>query len=290
MHMNTERMKTIVLTVFVGLNIVLFALNLNQGQRYVLTQERIDVLETLLENNHITLSSELMLTYMPKQNVSMQLIEIDPTDMIGLFFDTDAYDEKEDFDQKIYAEGNKFLVWQEGQWYFSNDAPKEANKFDFNDEKSVISYTDLYVKALKEKYKTIDLYVDHVYKTDDFWQIDYRSKYNQDVVYSNFFRFTVSLEGIVDARFQYAIIEGVTDEKRNIYAADEALLTFIYEVKKIFGDTADIEIVDMDLVTFVPSKELNSLRLSKGEHFYRIYIKDQLEPFLINAHTNSVYY
>lgn len=122
-------------------------------------------------------------------------------------------------------------------------------------------------------------------ETEEGYCVVFYEKYDDTIVFSNYFRVFVSQAGIYQVQFVYCPVVGYNGEKKDIFYADEALLTFMRELRKNQPEGA-VTVNRMELGYDLSDKESQTKEgMLYAVPCYRIYLMEQAEPYIINAYT-----
>ncbi len=152
-------------------------------------------------------------------------------------------------------------------------------------KKNAINIAQKYKKYLEDIYSK--MYLEKVEENEGYFLISYTQKINKYRVFNNILNVKVYKEGEVDIYFNgHKNIEKISS-KINIYSSDEALYTFVKEIKKLIPDK-EIFIMDIDLGYYLKNDSENvSFNFLP---YYRFYVKGIETPFYVNAYTNTFEY
>ncbi len=282
-----ERAKNLILLFLLILNAFLAVLLYQEQNRYTLTAERENAIIKVLNQNMMTMYSEIIRQFPPMHPVKMSGNVYDTDRLLTVFFggpeNAEPVDEP---DMEVFENRDGRLSISNGYISFERFiGPGMANE----------PVTPVYAKGLCDgfinqhypDYALDDSANDGVPQTTEegYLRLTYRQDFRGVMIYSNFIEFLVTGNGIEQIEMQYGTGVEYDDEALEICAPDEALLTFIQYSRSVYGGTPVI-IDNMDIVY---NQEEFSAFEDADMHavpFYRVFVKDNYVPFLINAYTN----
>ncbi len=286
--MNINKFKNLLIIFLTILNGCLLFLNISEGMKYVLSPKQESAIRNLLAQNNISLPELIVKDFSPKRGISITSIPINHEGVIDIFFSPDENPSKTiEFKETVYSSGSKTLYLADNYVFFEDLDADRLGYLDMSlDEKTKIC--EEYIRKISSLYKSMDFRLDRKYEDGNESVIEYRSKLDGHVIYSNFIRFRFSNLGIIQIGFSYSEINGFSGEKKDIYSIDEILLTLMYELKNIYGDQP-VVIENIDIVyRIIPSVNIGEQQ--NASPYYRVYIKQQPDPLLIDAYLNRLDY
>ena len=291
--MEWERAKTIILIIFVLLNIALGGLRFLDHRRYWMTGEQERNIRTVLDQNNIWLYIDPIRRFTPMRPIEVSGFYYDEDFLLDLFFDG-AYVTRVEYDGGLVV--------------FSSDDGRHMEKsngfifFEIYENGGVAPYADAVDRGFAQSLTSefINRHfpyfeIDIVFDAYDFYgnhgiRRIYREIYQGFYVYSNFIEFFVSSHGITQIEMQFGRIQGESQvPPRMIFPPDEVLLTFMQRFRHIATESPIfINRMDMVYVKLYHSDEVGFV--SPAIPFYRIFIEGSDFPRLINAFTNDLVY
>ena len=291
--MEWERAKTLILIIFVLLNIALGGLRFADHRRYWMTGEQERNIRIVLDQNNIQLYTDPIRRFTPMR----------PIEVRGFHYD-------EDFLLELFFEGAD-VVRSEYDWglvVFSSDDGRHLEKsngfifFEIFDNEGTITYADVVDRSFAQSLTSEfierhfpNFEIDIVFDAYDFYgnhgiRRIYRETYQGLLVYSNFIEFFVAEHGITQIEMQFGRVIGESQAPpRMIFPPDEVLLTFMQRFRHIATENPIfINRMDMVYVKLYHSDEEGFI--SPAIPFYRIFIEGSDFPRLINAFTNDLVY
>ena len=291
--MEWERAKTIILVMFVVLNITLGVLRFADHRRYWMTSEQEHNIRIVLDQNNIQLYTNPMRRFTPMRPIEVRGFYYDEDLLLNLFFgDVNVTRTEYDWGLVVFtSEDGRHLEKSNGFIYFEifeNGAYAE-NGFIVS-RSFAASKTNEFINRYFPSFE-----IDIVFDAYDFYgnhgiRRIYREKYQGMPVYTNFIEFLVTSGGITQIEMQFGQILGESQvPPRMIFPPDEVLLTFMQRFRHIaYENPIFINRMDMVYVMLYHSDEVGFV--SPAIPFYRIFIEGNDFPLLINAFTNTLMY
>ena len=281
--MDTKLAKNYTIIFLIILNLLLFLISFLLQEKYKITKEQEKTIISYLQQENVKVYSNLPKKYYPMAKFNMKKIKNDDFVLQKIFFEDNInLTRTEKFEDIIFKQGDKTLKINNLFVYFEDLEKK--NNFIY-DKKNAISIAEKYKKSLEDIYSK--MYLDKLEEEEDYFFISYTQKINKYRVFNNILNVKVYKQGQVDIYFNgYKKIEKIS-EKINICSSDEALYTFVKEIKKLIPDK-EIFITDIDLGYYLKSDNENiSFNFLP---YYRFYVKGIETPFYVNAYTNNFEY
>jgi hypothetical protein len=301
--MNLEKIKNLVILMFIGLNIILLAIGKYMDLKYQLSGTQLQNIESFLSERRIAFYTDVITEFRPKPQLDLDATTWMTSDraLTWLFGEGAEIRRQEEFRRTTFESGAdgevKTLSFVNGQEYeFEDPSGSGALTLDLKSARSVCeeAIERLGIPELKYEFDFSNEYrgADGVKSTsDDELVLEYRVKFDGRWVHCSYIIFTLTEKGIVALRF--ALVEPLSyaDAPKAVYAPDEALMALYYELELIYGDDEErdgLRIDKMDMVYDLDFGGEDGDRLARAVPCYRIYIDGRNEPFLINAFFNTV--
>jgi len=289
--MNTLRVKNLVIIMLLVVNVVLGALILDNENRYKLSNKQETAIRTILSQNSIGLYTLLPTDYTPKRMLQLQPYTFDEEMLVQLLFQENAAVSKLDGTESSYTSGDTTLYVNGGHLVYVNPdgfIPAGQNQTPHSDARKLC---DALVGTLSTSQIKFVMNEPTPVSNDGATVYEYRGRYNDWTLYSNYIKIRVTDAGITELSCYFTTPEGFTGEARDMYSCDEALLSLLGELKSIYGnmDSEIIVITRMDVVYHLESAAQGNQNALKAVPYYRIYTRMSPEtPFLINAYNNNM--
>ncbi len=281
--MDWKKAKKIMISILVILNIGLLYLNFKTVSKYHVNPQREKEISEILSKNGIGLYTELISSSPPMRSLSVKSNKTDTSELKTIFFN-----ENENvkisvlFDKTILSSDTKLLTIEGDLTSFVS--------FEGIYPPSVMSYAEAKksVDNFKNKSTFFDKYkIENVTKTDTGYIFQYFEEFDKHKVFGSYAKFHVTEKGIEQIEITNYNIEGYTGDKNNIFACDEALLTFLKEVKDNSKSGIFIEKIELGY-DFTGSGTISKDSILKLEPCYYIYVSNSDTPYIINAYTNKM--
>ncbi|AMJ42238.1 two-component system regulatory protein YycI [Anaerotignum propionicum] len=275
--------KRFVIILLVIINVVLAGLNMKQKQDNSMSSSQEKAIFQVLSQNGITLYTDLNIDIHPMDRLEARVPSYSKEELETVFFDG-GKTKVSPGTKTIYKGESKTLVLSGDRGSFTDQSIKKG--VSALGKEDAIKQAERKMEKMKRVFGNYDL--SYVSKTEEDWQVEFSSVQDDRNIFSNHFTFFVSDEGIYQVDFTYCEITGTTQEKKDIYMADEALLTFMREWNK--GDAArDAAIQKIELgYDLLEQGEAVSGTGLYLEPCYRIYLMEEREPYLVNAYTCQI--
>lgn len=288
--MDSDKARNITIAFLCLLNAVLLICNIlfTDNNRYYMTTEQTNNITEVLAQNNISLTGKINRNFSPKSRLEMHPFEYDNEQLKNTFMQDPS-------GAKLSIENNRQIYrtdWETLAININNGYVIYRNR----DITPGVPESDYATNLCREFLKKINLiYSDFIsdmsndvpYQTDEGLVFEFRQTHKGNIINSNYVIITVGENGISRVEFMCAQVLGFSRDLKSICSADEALFTCMYEIKSIYGERK-ISIDQIDLVYHQLETTKNSTPYATP--FYRFYISESIEPILVNAYTNTVYF
>ena len=290
--MEWERAKTIILIIFVLLNVTLGGLRFADYRRYWLTSEQERNIRIVLDQNNIQLYTDPLRRFTPMRPIEVRGFYYDDDFLLDLFFESTYVTRREYGWGRVFtADDGRYLEISNGFIFFE---AYESGAYDGNGTVVERSFAAIQTgEFIGRHFPSFEM--DIMFDSYDFYgnhgiRRIYREKYQGLMVYSNFIEFFVSNSGIIQIEMQFGQILGESQvPPRMIFPPDEVLLTYMQRFRHVAAENPIfINRMDMVYVKLYRSDEVGSISLAVP--FYRIFVEGRDFPILINAFTNELMY
>jgi hypothetical protein len=274
------------------MNLVLGYLIYNERSQWRVTDAEVRAIRSVLSKNNIDFYDYSIRDYRPKKQLLVEYRALTDEQIISLFFDSSNVTVTDEFDARIFRQGNKIVEVRRDMVIFYlteiNDYPYAP------DDAFTGAICEVFIDLLDSLSPGLNLKRDFLNTTDEYNRgvIEYTTEYKDTRIHSSSVRFYVTLDGIEEIIMSLYDPIDFIGEEREIYSYDEALFRLMFRLKSDHGGYAgerdNIRIQDMKLVyagdgtsdSFAP--------------YYRFHIRldpnspVQPHPYLINAYTNVI--
>lgn len=273
--------KKFVLVLLLALNICLAFLNFHQIQETAMTSAQEKAIFEVLSQNGITMYTELQTEYNPMSRLICHPPAYTKEELEQLFFAGEKTTVIPGKKTTVYRSSSARLALSGfGGEIFYQDVSTDSIELT---QEQAHKIAEAYMKQLIPTFGEMKAY--GMNQTEKGYRIEFFGEYEGIPVFSNCFRVDVSQYGVYHVSFSYCPIDTTSGERKDIYFADEALLTFLRETQKMeFPD--GITITRMELGYDMSAKtQDDTAEILYAIPCYRIYIMEQDAPFIINAYT-----
>ncbi len=272
---------TIIFLIF--LNTVLFFCNIRFNKRYVITDEQIDAVRTILENRNIKIenSCEIPTDYSPMLQISFGEYYYDEVNIQKIFFpESNGVKRTTDFEKTILSLNNETIFIKDDIIEFESS---DIFKNSLPDRESVLKVAEEYALRTEEFFDDLEMYA--MREFDDCYIVEYIGRYKNTAVFCNYMRFRVSKNGDVCAKLRYFPVKNLYGSEVDICSADEALFIFSEKARELCG-TEEISVSKIVkgyyFDDFVKGNNIISIP------YYRIEVSQREQPFFVNAYNRTL--
>ena len=271
--MEWQKAKKFVVVLLVILNACLAVLNYQQNRESAMTASQEKAIFEVLSKNGITMYTDLITETEPMSRLECMVPTYTKEDLERAFFDGEKTTVVPSQTTTVYRTSSSELTVEGAHGTLT--FPQVAK------EKGELSRGD----ALKMAEEYMEFVSYDLLETEEGYCVVFYEKYDDTIVFSNYFRVFVSQAGIYQVQFVYCPVVGYNGEKKDIFYADEALLTFMRELRKNQPEGA-VTVNRMELGYDLSDKESQTKEgMLYAVPCYRIYLMEQAEPYIINAYT-----
>lgn len=280
--MEWSKAKYFVILLLIVLNGGLAALNYKKNQEQSLTANQEKAVFEVLSKNGISLYTELITDFPPMRKLALHVPAYSREDMKRLYFPNEETTVTVEFNRIIIKselktltmEGNRGLLEFVGQNEPLSDLTAAKAQRLAADFMSSLSMPGRHFTAGK----TIP--------TSDGYVVEYFEKFKGQTLFASQYRIRINQQGIARIAFHYFEPIGYTGEKKDICFSDEALLTFLMEIRKS-EQPKPVTITAMEMG--YDFQEVNIMESTDWlVPVYRIYVMGEEFPYVINAYTNEM--
>lgn len=280
--MNWSKAKTISIFFLLVVNLVLSsALLYNNDNR--LTSKRENAIIKVLNKNNIKLEASI-----PKYNPQMAVLNIvykenDIEELKNIFFGkVDNVKRSVEFNSTILKSDNITLTINDTIKYIDEACKGTISNLTENEAKKIVE------QFINSKFKTRfkDYKFSSLTKLDNRYRIIYYGYSNKYKVFSNYMIFDITDKGIQMIRIEDYEISNKSSIDKDICSADEALLSFMYEVlNKSLEESIIIDKIELGYISKSSTKKNID---NRAVPCYSISIKGNDKIYFIDAYTNMI--
>ncbi len=272
---------TIIFLIF--LNTVLFFCNIFFNKRYIITDEQIDSVKTILNERKVKIdaSCDIPIDYSPMLQVSFGEYYYDEINIQKIFF-PESGDVKRttDFEKTILSLDDATIFIKEDIVEF--ESPNAFKQVPM-DRESAIKACEEYALRAEEFFDDLEDY--GVREFSDCYIVEYIGRYKNTSVFCNYMRFKIFKNGGMYVKLRYFPVKNLYGSEVDICSADEALFIFSEKAGEICG-----------------TENVSVLKIAKGYYFddfvrgnkiisipyYRVDVAEREEPFFVNAYNRTL--
>ncbi len=277
--MNWEKIKMIVIWILIGMNVILFGFNYKVNQKYVLSAEREKAIYSVLAKNNVGMYTELVTRFDDMRRISVEIPDFTRESLAQMFFPGE--------EAEYYVEDDwNVIMCKSGQISFKNE------NFEF------VSFTgtgkiapfniETAEKAAEEFVSSFPIFENIVLRSieesGNRYVCKYMGQYKNHRIFCMDLTVFVGGDGIEKASGSLFHIQGYYGVNTSICAPDEALMTFVHNMKKT-GDTKFITEIDIGY-DIQESGDISGLL--KLVPCYYIYVQGENEPVIVDAYNNEI--
>ncbi len=279
--MNWSKAKNISIVILLILNVILFCIITYSGKKNILSVENEKAIITLLNKNNIEVHDKI-----PKKSSQMPILSLvykenDIDKLKNIFFDTEDVKRSVELNSTILKNEQKILTIDGSNIKYINENIKGgiANLSKSDAQKLVNQFITNKLKKEYDNYKFHSLNI-----VNNKYNLRYYESYKNYNLFSNYISFDITNEGIQSVEIVKYEQTGIISMDRNICSADEALLTFLYEVQNEFDKVTRINKIELGY-TLDETNQRN--KDGRAVPCYRI-SADSNKLYYINAYTNQL--
>ncbi len=276
--------KKFVLVLLVLLNVVLAVLYQRQKRENVMTSVQEKVTFEVLSKNGITMYTDLITEHEPMRRLICRNPIYTKERLEKIFFDGQKTIVIPSEGKILYRGEEAILTMQgaKGEVVYDISVGKDGLS-----KEDALEQAERYMKHLDREFHHFALY--GIQEQENGYCVKFFQKYEDKYIFSNYMWLYVSKEGIYRVEFCDCPVEGYVGERKDIFYADEALLTFMRVWKQIKPEqNATIQRMDLGYIAVESSGKSADGSGSYAVPCYVISVMEQEEPFIINAYTCQI--
>ena len=271
--------KKTVIIILIVLNVCLFVLNRNEKDDFKISPAREKSAIEVLAKRDVYIYTDIIEDYSPKRKIKVKPITVTRESIEDTFFENEDIKISIEFDRNILKSDTKTVSYKGNDVIVYYNQSDEINE-NFN-VKTAREQADLVLSQSAGKSNRFALL--NTVENDGEYTFTYCEKYKGQFVYSSRYDITVNNKGVKTANIKFCEIEGYSDDKIEIYGADEALFTF----SDFIGKSATVNRIE--IVYDYPSDDNPDVDMStKLVPYYFIFVMDRDQPYMVNAYTNKI--
>ncbi len=277
--MEWEKAKKFVIILLVCLNVVLAVLYQSQQKEHSVSAAQEKAVFEVLSKNGITMYTDLITEYVPMRRLVCKKVLYTKERLEQIFFDGKKTVVIPSDGRILYRGDDSILTMQGGKGEMVYDV--SVGKENLTKDQAT-DQAEAYMKHLQKEFQHFVLY--GTQEQEKGYCVKFYQKYEGQYIFSNYIFVYVSEDGVYRTEFCYQPIEGYIGERKDIFYADEALLTFMRKWQEINPkQNATIQRMDLGYMT----TEMNGRADGSGYAVpcYMISVMEHQQPFFINAYT-----
>lgn len=277
--MEWEKAKKFVIILLVCLNVVLAMLYQNQQKEHTMSASQEKAVFEVLSKNGITMYTDLITEYAPMRRLVCKKVLYTKERLEQIFFEGKKTVVIPSDGRILYRGDDNILTMQgsKGEMFYDVSVGKEHLT-----KEQATDQAEVYMKQLQKAFQSFVLY--GTQEQENGYCVKFYQKYDGQYIFSNYIFVYVSKDGIYRTEFCYHPIESYVGERKDIFYADEALLTFMRKWQEI-NPKQNATIQRMDLGYMAIEQNGSADGSSYAVPCYMISVMEYPQPFLINAYT-----
>ncbi len=275
--------KKFVILLLLALNCLLFLLNVQQNQENITTAQQEKAIFEVLSKNGITMYTDLPEDEMPMKRLLCHLPSYHKEDLEQAFFFGQKTTVEPSKQQTIYRNDLATLTLSAtgGHVVYHNVSPKLCT---LPQDEAMHKGKD-YIKQLDPLFADMELF--GVFETEWGCRLEFFERFADKPVFSNCVIVDLTQDGIWQVWFSNYPVDAENGEEKDIFLADEALLTFLRETQKqVQSETIAITRIELGY-DIVMQNDSYSTATIYAVPCYRIYTLENTAPFVVNAYTGQ---
>ena len=280
--MEWNKAKYFVILLLILLNGVLAGLNYQKNQENILTSSQEKAIFEVLANNGVSLYTELITKFPPMRKVAMQIPSYSREELKNIYFSGEDTTVSVEFNRIIIKSADKTLTMEGNQGLL--EFPEGTSSLPALSLAQAQKLASTFIDKLPIAENPF--VIGNTIQTANGYIVEYFEEYKGQTIFASYYRIWITEKGIEKIQFTYFEPDGFTGEKKEICFSDEALLTFLLEIKKMNLQTP-VTITAMELGYDFQDIDIMETT-DKLVPVYRIYVLGQEKPFVINAYTNEM--
>lgn len=288
--MEWSKAKRFVFWLLVVFNLVLFCLNMQEDQKYLMQSEYDKVMIGILEEHGISLHPSLNKV----EVLHMKRLE---AELFGDAMESIQIERMGEMYQNQSMEEGIFSYEDDTYFLYIEGSVGTFIKKNFNQAVNSYKQKEIELIAKQEMAKMESFFGEVVlYETNHTergWEIEFFSLYEEEVIFSNWFHVLIAEEGFYQLDFQYFDIAFKSEEEKEIITQAEALFAFLRAWKNNhIGDMDEESGVILSMKLGYHTTQYNEILPNTKinlEPTYWIELEGG-EIYFINANTGAVFY
>lgn len=275
--------KQVVIVLLIVLNVILAGLNYQNNQKNVLTVAQEKAVFEVLSKNGISLYTDLLTDFPPMRKIALQVPSYGREEWKKLFFEDEDTSVTVEFGNTILKSKEKILTTEgnHGTLQFLKTEKKQGEL----STAQATKLANLFMESIgKESFRFGGIQEENM----GYW-VTFFEEYKGEPIFSSRYDVFVGYGGVETVEMDLFEIAGYSGDKKDICFSDEALLTFLREVRQGGANENPITVTKMELgYDFQDDEEAVAGSVMKLVPCYRISVMGEKKDYLINAYTNEL--
>jgi len=282
--MDWAKAKNIFIIFLIIMNCTLAVVSAYNKNSNTLSTDKKEAIEKLLTKNNVKLESDMPNQYSDMPIIVITYKENNSETLRNIFLGDDKEIKRSlDADTTIFKKDNLMLTINNSKInYYNNNLNGQIENLTKDEAKKTAD--NFFNTKLSRLYK--DYKYHSINTVSDKYYINYYNEYKGCNFFSSYIKFCITSLGIENIEIVEYIKNYALDSGRDICSADEALFTFIYEIKNKYYDN-QVVIQNIELGYILQQMDKKSTE-GRAIPCYRISIKGSNQPYYINAYTNEI--
>lgn len=283
--MNWSKILNIFIAIFLVINLVLYGVTVHQGRvEYNLSQERADMLRTILEAHSYAIYDHLPAFYpmaelklnLPQRNKEAIVQAIFADESVETSFAANLEKYRSDTQQVTFYKGR-----EKGLVAYSSEAPTYALKKFVQSEVEALGET--FARHMMPDVDRLEL--TYVKAYNDYYILEFNEIYKGQILFCSYVNMRISRAGVTSAQSMRCQPAGFEGKDMEIVPIDEVLYNFMSQVKP--GKDEFYSIKKIDLGYHLAQSPMEGETTLQGVPYYRIKLDDE-SVYYMNALTNAL--
>ncbi len=267
------------------LNLALLFLNINQEQKYSISQEKKDALFTLLNNNDITLKGDYPLFNLPMRELALKQTEWDLDFLKQVFFgDSLTVRRTVENSNTIFKDKDATLTIKKNESIYESlegDIFSDSSEYR---EKAIKSSNEI-LKKMGDSFRNYRL--DTVLESEEKITLNFYEVYDKFKLFCNYASFSFHKSGFYEVSFNRLSPINFVGLEKEIVSSDEALFAFLQHIKET-QTNSKITIDRVEIGYSIRKYYDYNFETVMAKPYYKLFTSESETPYMIDAYENEV--
>jgi hypothetical protein len=277
--MNAEKVKNVIIILFIILNAALFILLQLENNRFRLDAAQENAIRQLYKAHNIEISAAIPRNFNPMRSLYFLPYHYDMQKYEAFFFPDEEPERSTWLDNlELRGANDRELILSGGLLRYYNPNGHSTQTFldrGFKDIPSSRKLADDFVRDLlpPDLAFTFDYWMDWPEWGEELLMFAYRGTYQGYMVHDNYVRIWISQIGIIRATFSFSgIPQSFSNHYREIHSADEALFAVLHDIirNRIHGGAGGVNITDISFAYMLHDTPVDDEIFARAMPCYRI--------------------